>query len=62
MPQTIIGLVGAAGVGKDTVRQMLEENFDFAGIAFADPMRDMLGALLTAVREHPDALTDREQK
>jgi hypothetical protein len=62
MPKTIIGLVGAAGVGKDTVRQMLEENFDFAGVAFADPMRDMLGALLTAVYEHPDALTDREQK
>ena len=63
MPQqTIIGLVGAAGVGKDTVRQMLEENFDFAGIAFADPMRAMLATLLTAVREHPGALTDREQK
>lgn len=42
----IIGLTGLAGTGKDTVRQMLENDHDFAGIAFADPIRDMITTLL----------------
>lgn len=42
----LIGLAGLAGVGKDTVRNMLEAEHDFTGVAFADPIRDMLGHLL----------------
>jgi hypothetical protein len=46
-PMRIIGLTGLAGTGKDTVRRMLEEDHGFEGLAFADPLRDMIGALLT---------------
>jgi dephospho-CoA kinase len=42
----IIGLTGYAGSGKDTVRNILEAKHGFDGIAFADPIRDMLTALL----------------
>ena len=45
-PNRIIGLTGLAGAGKDTVRDMLEAEHDFFGMAFADPIRDMVGALL----------------
>lgn len=45
-PFKLIGLAGLAGAGKDTVRNMLEEEHDFTGIAFADPIRNMVGALL----------------
>lgn len=57
----VIGLTGAAGSGKDTVRGMLEAH-GYIGIAFADPMRAMLAELL----EHaglPEAwLTERQRK
>jgi hypothetical protein len=43
----IIGLMGLAGVGKDTVRQILEEEHGYQGIAFADPIREMLTELLS---------------
>lgn len=42
----IIGLTGTAGVGKDTVRAFLEEH-GFNGMAFADPIRDMIRTLMT---------------
>lgn len=42
----LIGLTGLAGSGKDTVRLMLEAEHDFYGIAFADPIREMITALL----------------
>ena len=45
----IIGLAGPAGSGKDTVRQMLESDHGFSGLAFADPLRDMVIALLDHV-------------
>lgn len=41
----IIGLTGQAGAGKDTVRAILQEH-GYHGLAFADPIREMLGALL----------------
>jgi hypothetical protein len=58
----LIGLVGPAGVGKDTVRHMLEDNFDFEGLAFADPLRAMLAPLLDQVHEHHAHLADRDLK
>lgn len=58
----LIGLVGGAGVGKDTVRHMLEDNFDFEGLAFADPLRSMLCQLLDTVHEHRAHLADRDLK
>lgn len=47
MTQTkIIGLTGSAGSGKDAVRDILED-FGFIGLAFADPIRNMIRGLLT---------------
>lgn len=45
-PLRLIGLTGLAGSGKDTVRRMLEEDHEFVGLAFADPIRQMIGGLL----------------
>lgn len=42
----IIGLMGLAGAGKDTVRQILEEEHGYRGMAFADGIRAMLAELL----------------
>lgn len=58
----LIGLTGHAGSGKDTVRNILEARHDFDGIAFADPIRDMLTALLGSCDITTDWLTDRELK
>lgn len=58
----LIGLIGRAGVGKDTVRQMLVDEYGFDGIAFADPIRAMLGALLDMVHQHHGHMTQRELK
>jgi hypothetical protein len=51
MPQPdfiLLGLTGAAGAGKDTVAGRLEANHGFVTHAFAEPIRDMLTALLTS--------------
>ena len=50
----IIGLTGLAGSGKDTVRDMLQSDHGFVGLAFADPIRHMLGALfnITGISTH----------
>jgi hypothetical protein len=45
----IIGLCGPAGAGKDTVRSILVQQHDFLGLAFADPVRAMVRALLEMV-------------
>ncbi len=58
----LIGLAGYAGAGKDTVRSLLEQHHDFDGIAFADPVRDMLGALLDSMGISRDWMTKRELK
>ena len=44
----IIGLTGPAGAGKDTVADYLCETHDFVRYSFAEPMRDMLEAMLAA--------------
>lgn len=48
MKTFLIGLSGYAGAGKDTVRNILENQHGFAGLAFADPIRSMLRELLTS--------------
>lgn len=48
-PLQIIGLCGPAGAGKDTVRAILESDHGFTGLAFADPIRSMVGALLRQI-------------
>ena len=58
----LIGLTGYAGSGKDTVRNILEQQFDYDGLAFADPIRDMLRALLDSAGIPEKWLTERELK
>jgi hypothetical protein len=58
----IIGLTGLAGAGKDTVRQMLEQNHRCTGLAFADPMRAMLAPLLDLCGVGNEWMTQRELK
>lgn len=38
----LIGLIGRARVGKDTVAHYLTRGYNFSHIAFADPMKEML--------------------
>jgi len=59
---TLIGLTGVAGAGKDSVRSILEKHYDYDGLAFADPIRDMLTALLDSIGLSGEWLTDRELK
>jgi hypothetical protein len=58
----LIGLTGYAGTGKDTVREILEGQYDLDGIAFADPIRDMLGLLLATVGADEGWMTERHLK
>ena len=58
----IIGLTGPAGSGKDTVRQMLEQNHQCTGLAFADPIRAMLVPLLDLCGVGAEWMTQRELK
>lgn len=59
----ILGLTGPAGCGKSTVAKYLVDHHSFVEIAFADPLKDMLAALLGEARENLDRLlADREWK
>lgn len=58
----IIGLTGAAGSGKDTVRAMLEDLYGYTGIAFADPMRVMVRALFEFTHIPAAYATNRDLK
>lgn len=58
----LIGLTGYAGSGKDTVREILEHKHDLDGLAFADPIRDMITALLESCGVKTDWITDRSLK
>jgi hypothetical protein len=61
-PLRIIGLTGFAGTGKDTVREMLERDHDFCGFAFADPIRQMLRALMDENGIHSAYMDERRLK
>lgn len=43
----IIGLVGLIGSGKSTTASILEEEYDFTPIAFADSLKDVLSAVFS---------------
>jgi hypothetical protein len=58
----LIGLTGVAGSGKDTVREILDARHGYDGIAFADPIRDMLRELLDSVGVDEKWMTERELK
>jgi len=58
----IIGLTGRAGTGKDTAALHLEREHGFISLAFADPLRAMLSALLPYTPVSSFAMHDRAQK
>ena len=58
----LIGLTGPAGSGKDTVGLHLEAEHGFHRHAFAEPIRDMLTALLTAAGIDYAHLFERDLK
>lgn len=59
---TLIGLCGKAGSGKDSVRSILEYHCEFAGLAFAEPIRGMLRELLTTNGVSDEYITNRDLK
>lgn len=64
--KTIIGLVGFAGCGKDTVGQHLVDTYGFTSLAFADPLKDCLSVIFGWDREMlagrtPESRVWREQ-
>lgn len=61
-PLRLIGLVGYAGTGKDTVRQLLESEHGFVGLAFADPIRQMLRTLFTENGIDEKYIDERDHK
>jgi dephospho-CoA kinase len=46
----IIGLCGPKRVGKDTVAQILREEYGFSSIAFADPLKDAVARIFVLDR------------
>lgn len=60
-PPIIIGLTGFAGTGKDTVRAVLEE-LGYNGLAFADPIRDMIRTLLSGAHIDEQYMDSRKLK
>jgi hypothetical protein len=57
----LIGLTGYAGSGKDTVRNIMEQE-GFVGLAFADGIRGMLRELLTSADFDDAYIDDRPLK
>lgn len=47
----IIGLCGAQGAGKDTVGEILINEYGFHKLSFASALKDMLAALFSWPRE-----------
>lgn len=58
----LLGLVGRAGAGKDTVAAYLDDQYGFARMALADPIKAMLAALWADADLDPRWLTDRALK
>ncbi len=58
----ILGLAGHAGAGKDTAAAYLHEVYGFHRFAFADPLREMLFALLDAAGADHVYVTERHLK
>lgn len=59
---TLIGLVGRAGTGKDTVAGLLAYHYGFLQDAFADPIRAMVRTMLRGHQLPEAALSLREHK
>lgn len=58
----LIGLTGAAGAGKDTVANHLTDRYGFLQVALAEPLNDMLAAMLEHVEVDYAVLHERALK
>lgn len=58
----LIGLAGRAGAGKDTVAGILSAHHDFARLAFAEPLKQMLMAGLRELGVSRELLSDAAAK
>lgn len=58
----IIALTGPAGAGKDTAGGILQQHHGFATLAFADPLRDMLRAMVRHTPISEADITNRAGK
>ena len=58
----LIGLTGYAGTGKDSVREILETDHEFCGLAFAEPIRAMLVELFSSNGIGSEWIYERELK
>ena len=56
----LIGLTGSARCGKDTIAEELSKNYGFFKIAFADPLKQMVGALLSMKPPVLEEFKDKE--
>ena len=52
MAKKLIGIAGKAGSGKDTVADYLKANYNFESVAFAEPIREGMRAMLKLEDEH----------
>lgn len=50
--QVLIGMAGKAGSGKDTAANFLKEHYPFRSVAFADPIRAGMTAMLGLEAKH----------
>lgn len=62
MKPQLIGLIGPAGCGKDTVSAMLNIHHGYATVAFANPIRAMVQALFDCAGVSHAYMTDRALK
>lgn len=58
----IIAITGYAGHGKDTVGAILKKQYGFFTVAFADPIRTMLGSLYDEIGVDRNVMHDRDLK
>lgn len=58
----LIALTGPAGCGKDTARNILEQDHGYSSLAFADPIRQMLQVLFHAGGLDQEHIYDRALK
>lgn len=58
----LIALTGPAGTGKDTIADILANDYGYAKLAFADPIRVMLRGLFEFAEIDPAYMGDRSLK
>ena len=61
MSKTVVGMIGKAGAGKDTVGDYLCANYGFKRVAFADPLKEGVKAMFMLTDEQAYDRVEREK-